>query len=265
MTIVRRVVVTEYIVDAVFVASTPKAAHLCGYREPNDLVGKWLSQTHSHDIARRSFALSYYRHVGQKIGAAEPPSSYVTFLSIPDRSTRSIIKQTQEVVWEGEMYWITEIEEATGETGLPSIFDIELPVSHKTFESWSGVWTIADVEGHLALSLQNSREEKKLTESAMVSSIDGVDQGSIYGIDDVGVKTILLESMMRQEVHTQKIPLHASATGRMQRDHFLHRCSECHGTWIGTTQNPAQCIYCASRLWRGFSKRDQRKRLGEKP
>ncbi len=171
MTIARRIVVTEHIVDSVFVASTPQAAHLYGYGDPDSLVGKWLSQTHSQDIARRSFVIAYYRHIGQKIGTTASPSSYVTFLTAPDGSTREVIKQTREVVWEGDIYWITEIEEAKGETSLPSIMDIEMPNLQTDFQSWSGVWTISDIESHIALSLQRSREEKRLTDSTMPSNI----------------------------------------------------------------------------------------------
>ncbi|ETX07560.1 hypothetical protein [Candidatus Entotheonella palauensis] len=253
MTITRRVVVTDNIVDSVFVASTPKAAHLYGYNDPDVLVGKWLSQTHSRDIARRSFVISYYRHTGQKIGTTEAPSTYVTFLTAPDGSTREVVKQTREVVWDGNIYWVTEVQEATGETNLPNILDFEIPEIQTDFNAWSGIWTISDIESHIALSHQGSREEKRLTDSNMTSKID-----------DVNVKITSEVKFVRQKGHTQQIRLETSITGRVQRDHFLHRCSECLGTWIGTTENPAQCIYCASRLWKGYSKWEARKRRGEK-
>ncbi len=253
MTVTRRVMVTEHIVDSVFMASTPKAAHLYGYNDSAALVGKWLSQTHSRDIARRCFVISYYRHTGQKIGSAEAPSTYVTFLTAPDGSTREVVKQTREVVWEGDIYWVTEIEEAKGEMSLPSVRDFEIPEMQTDFRAWSGIWTISDIESHIALSLQGADPENLLTDSTMTPKID-----------DVNIKIASTVNFRWKKVHTQQIPLETSTTGRVQRDHFLHRCSECLGTWIGTTEKPAQCIYCASRLWKGYSKWEERRRRGKK-
>ena len=249
MTITKRVIISEHVIDSVFVASTPQAAHLYGYREPNDLIGKWLSETHSRDIARRSFVIAYFRHTGQKIGAMASPSSYVTFLTIPDGSTRAVIKQTQEIIWEGNIYWVTEIEEAQGETSIPSILDVEIPETHADFRAWSGVWTISDVESHIAHSHQGDSPENLLTDSTMTGNIDLVNS-----------EMTPLESNMRQIPYTQEILIRRSTTGRMQRPHYLHRCAECRGSWVGTTQSPPQCVYCASRLWRGFSKWEERKR-----
>ena len=253
MTITKRVVVSKHVVDSVFMASTPQAAHLYGYREPNDLIGKWLSQTHSHHIARRSFVLAYFRHTGQKIGTSASPSAYVTFLTLPDGATRAVIKQTQEIIWEGEIYWVTEIEEAKGETSIPSILDFEMPKPQDDFRAWSGIWTISDIESHIACSLEDSGTQNQLTDSTMTGNIDYVNS-----------KMIFPDSTMQPYHYTKEIPLQESTTGRVQRPHYLHRCAECSGTWIGTTQNPAQCIYCTSRLWRGFSKWEERKRSGKK-
>jgi hypothetical protein len=60
--------------------------------------------------------------------------------------------------------------------------------------------------------------------------------------------------------NTQAITIIPSSTGKSQRPHYLHHCSECRGSWVGTTVNPPKCIYCNSRLWRGFSKWEERKR-----
>lgn len=245
MTITKRVKITNHIIDSVFMASTPQAAHLYGYKEPNDLIGKWLSQTHSRDIARRCFVVAYYRHTGQKIGGMFAPSTYVTLVTLPDGSTKEVVKRAQELIWEGEIYWVTEIEEAKGETSMPNILDFDIPSTQPDFNAWSGVWTISDIESQIT--------EKLLTAPMMTSKIDCVN-----------IKMTPSKSNMRREDYTQHIPLQTSTTGRVQRPHYLHRCAECSGTWVGITEKPSQCIYCSSRLWRGFSKWEERRQNMDK-
>jgi len=145
ITILKRRAITKTIVDAQFVAATPKAAQLYGYPTVEAFCGLWQSMTQSLDDYKRTVALSVCRHFGEDI-----PNVYIHRVVGPHGHTLSVCKHTQEIAYQGDLYWVTRIRTANTAPDLPDLNQIAIPKTIERYRSFTGSLSVAEVEAVLA-------------------------------------------------------------------------------------------------------------------
>jgi hypothetical protein len=145
VTILQRRVITKTIVDAQFVAATPKAAQFYGYPTAETFCGVWQSMTQSLDDYKRTVALSLCRHFGEDI-----PNIYIHRLLGPHSHSLAVCKHTQEIAYAGDLYWVTRIQTANTAPDLPDLNRIAIPKAIERYRSFTGTLSVAEVEAVLS-------------------------------------------------------------------------------------------------------------------
>jgi hypothetical protein len=145
VTILKRRAITKTIVDAQFVAATPKAAQLYGYPSVEAFCGLWQSMTQSLDDYKRTVALSVCRHFGEDI-----PTIYIHRLVGPRGHALAVCKHTQEITYQGELYWVTRLRTADATPEVPDLTRIAIPKTIDRYRSFTGTLSVAEVEAVLA-------------------------------------------------------------------------------------------------------------------
>ncbi len=236
LTLARMEHLTDSIADGRFIASTPAADAIYG-RKMDGSEPVWISTMQPLEmflLGRRMWAA---RQIDSSI-----PTEYLTDIEHPNGQLVSVHKSTQEFVIDGVRYWLTIVNPASDVPRIPHVRDIPITVDGLPAIGMAGKISMAEV--------MRSLEENK---NALTEEDNTVRLGSVKD------KIEMAGSNMELGTNTQAIPLTQSSTGKSQRPHYLHTCSECGGSWVGTSVDPPKCIFCASRLWRGFSKWDARK------
>ncbi len=104
VTIAKRVVIGDLVVDARIIEATAAAAAWYGLEDPKLLLGQWISLLHHPEDATLGRTLSVARHYGIKV-----PTRYVSRIrqvSTP-QSFRSVLKDTTQITIGSETYWVT--------------------------------------------------------------------------------------------------------------------------------------------------------------
>jgi transcriptional regulator with XRE-family HTH domain len=108
ITISQRMAISPQVVDAHIVHATPEAAQWYGVAQPEGLVGQWQSWLQHPEDIQLSRQMALLRH----FGCTEVPTEYV--VRIRQGATaqfRAVMKQTTQVEYGGETYWVTRFTE----------------------------------------------------------------------------------------------------------------------------------------------------------
>lgn len=260
ITITQRVVLSEQVVDAKFVFATPPAAQLYGFDNPNQLMGRWLSELVDESVRRKGFIISYCRHHGIPINGQPVPESYISVIKRRDGKPVHVIKDALEMVEHEEIYWLTYLKPLTGsddEKTIPHLNDFILDDVSPEYLKWAGLTSMADVNktvSSLFISRHSffTRTNNKNNIVLIENDIENTQTGSSVHRDQERRPDGLTLHLQLQAPSP-----HADKTGKGVQHRYLHGpCAECGGEWIGTSANPPHCNYCRSRQWRGYSKWD---------
>ena len=237
LTLARMAHITDGIADGRFIASTPAADAIYG-RKMDGSQPVWMSLTQPLELFIHMRKMWAARQLDTSI-----PTQYITDIVQPNGQVIHVIKTAREFDIDGVRYWFTTISQASDLPRAPHIRDISVSIDGLPVIGMAGKMCIAEVIQKL------ESMKKNLTGEDNTGKID-----SGKNILDI------VEPDKALGTNTQAITITPSYTGKSQRPHYLHHCSECRGSWVGTSVNPPKCIYCNSRLWRGFSKWEERKR-----
>ena len=104
VTIAKRVVIGDLVVDARIIEATADAAAWYGLDDPKLLIGQWVSLLHHPEDATLGRTLSVARHYGIKV-----PTRYVSRIRqvTTPQTFRPVLKDTTQIAIGSETYWVT--------------------------------------------------------------------------------------------------------------------------------------------------------------
>ncbi|MDH3598313.1 MAG: hypothetical protein OEU26_01595 [Candidatus Tectomicrobia bacterium] len=220
VTILKRMAITETIVDGQFVAATPKAAQFYGYPTVEEFRGVWQSMTQSLDDYKRTVALSVCRLFGEDI-----PTHYIHRLLGPHGHSLSVCKHTQELAHQGELYWVTRIQAANTAPDLPDLNRIAIPKNIERYRSFTGTLSVAEVEAVLAHF--------------------GLSEDRMMTVQNIDVMVVQYLDLVRKKEHAQRrqtLPLLIGQpiTKLPYQGGYLLECQACGVIWT-SKRVPLRC------------------------
>jgi hypothetical protein len=104
VTIAKRVVIGDLVVDARVIEATVDAAAWYGLDDPKLLMVQWISLLHHPEDAALGRTLSVARHYGIKV-----PTRYVSRIRqvTAPQAFRPVLKDTTQITLGSETYWVT--------------------------------------------------------------------------------------------------------------------------------------------------------------
>jgi hypothetical protein len=163
VTLCRREPISELLVDARFVLATPAALRL--YGRSAEAMRTWHSLTQPLEEALRSRAMAAARHVDPEV-----PCRYLTELLTPAGGVVPVVKDTRELIIDGEPHWLTRLAPAASEPDLPHTTAIALPAPRVELITFSGHYSMAEV--HLLLDADQALLHIELRETLKPSILD---------------------------------------------------------------------------------------------
>ena len=220
ITILKRRAITKTIIDAQFVAATPKAAQFYGYPTAEEFRGVWQSTTQSLDDYKRTVALSVCRHFGEDI-----PNIYIHRVVGPHNHSLAVCKHTQEIAYQGDLYWVTRIRTANNTPDLPDLNRIAIPKNIERYRSFTGTLSVAEVEAVLA--------HFGLSENTMTT---------VQNVDVMVVQYLDLVRTKEQSQRHQTLPLLIGQpiTKLPYQGGYLLECQACGVIWT-SKRVPLRC------------------------
>lgn len=162
-TLIKRVQIANLIVDSQFLLGTPAALRLYG-RTATEFQ-TWQSLTQPLIEFQRSRAIATARHIEPEI-----PSRYITKIVHPSGEVIPVVKDTQEIVLDGESHWLTHLKLASETPDVIDSESIAIP-SHALNEvEFRGLYSLAEV--YQVLQDRGVSQEEELHDRHTESIID---------------------------------------------------------------------------------------------
>ncbi len=141
LTVSEYVWLTDTIADVQIIAANAEAATLYGYDRPEQLIGRYLSQTLPKEDMLRGCLYSLARQRG-----IDAPSDYVTHIKQPRGAIVPIHKETFQLKSMNSTLFIIFLEPANDESydDLPLLESMGL--TQEDLLAWRGTMNIADIE-----------------------------------------------------------------------------------------------------------------------
>jgi hypothetical protein len=221
VTIARRTCIGTHVVDARIVAATIKAAHWYNLESADQLLGQWISLLHHPDDARLGRVLSLARHCGLKA-----PTAYVSRIRQANSAEmfRPVMKDTTQVVVDGESYWVTLLSEPrTPPLAMqPEVFQRFAVPDAAVAMQFYGQMSVAELEETLAAG-----------EPPGATSLRAV-TGSPHRL----------------------LPLALGETVALGEGLYAHRCARCTAIWMTRNPYPIRCgkRLCQTPAWRELAR-----------
>jgi transcriptional regulator with XRE-family HTH domain len=156
ITISQRMAISPQVVDAHIVHATPEAAQWYGLAQPEGLVGQWQSWLQHPEDIQLSRRMALLRH----FGCEEVPTEYV--VRIRQGATahfRAVMKQTTQVEYGGETYWVTLFTEPR-QPLLAETFGLQPwpTLDPEAVQQYGGRMSVAEMETVLARGTAGPRD-----------------------------------------------------------------------------------------------------------
>jgi hypothetical protein len=176
--------------------------------------------TQSLDDYKRTVALSLCRHFGEDI-----PTVYMHRLVGPRGHSLAVCKHTQEIAYQGELYWVTRLRAANTAPDLPDLNQIAIPKTIERYRSFAGTLSVAEVEAVLAhFGLSEDR----------VTTVQNVDVMVVQYLDLVSKKD------QPQRHPTLPLLIGQPITKLPHQDGYLLECQTCGVIWT-SKRIPLRC------------------------
>ena len=209
VTLNRREAISSLIVDARFMLATPAALRL--YGRTAEEMRSWQSLMQPLEEFQRSRTIATARHFDSAV-----PSRYITQLLTP-QGVVPVIKDTREVIIDGESHWLTRLTPATQEPNLPDTAAIVIPEGRADFATFAGRYSIAEV--HLLLGQDQVTPQMNLRENLDPSILDDI--GLSRKEDTVSSRTADGYDLVFGQ------PL-----ARMPSGQYMFECQNCGWIWM---------------------------------
>ncbi|ETW98779.1 MAG: hypothetical protein ETSY1_17435 [Candidatus Entotheonella factor] len=132
-------IVPDAVADTRIISATPYAAEIYGYDTPDQLVGRFLSQTLNRHDMLRGCLMSLARMQGRDV-----PTRYPTNIVRPNGEIVPVIKDTIQIETKNRLMWITQLEvmqdAIVSKVPTPS----ELGLSDRDVLKYRGLLNVAD-------------------------------------------------------------------------------------------------------------------------
>lgn len=245
LTVSEYVWITDTIADVQIIAANAEAAALYGYDRPEDLIGRYLSQTSTQEDLMRGCLYSLARNRG-----IEVPTTYVTNILQPNGSTIPVLKEIFQIQSTRGLLFVAMIEK-TEELSqkLPNLE--ELGLTSSDLVAWRGVMNIAEVEELMSDRLDVSGK-KTLTWSSLQNIISALHNAEDKKKDESSVNAAT-------STIGPPITIGPGESRLLPNSRWLHRCGKCSHIWHSEQSSPAKCtrqrddvigVKCGTSLWR---------------
>lgn len=228
VTILQRVQISPLLVDSMYVGATPRAASLFGYENPEEFIGTWHSKTMTLQEFRKLFDLSLCRHFNHEI-----PHRYITNILRPNGALIPVVKDTKELFYRHDIYWITHLTPVSAlsdaERDFPHIADLKVPETVERYRDFGGLLSVAEVE---ILLTHHAAGDRRLTERQVLSIISSVS------------RQIIPRSGKQQTPSARPVlVLGRPITVLPHNGQVLFECQHCGWIWTSkqTRQIPQRC------------------------
>ncbi len=246
LTVSEYVWITDSIADVQIIAANSAAADLYGYDRPEELIGRYLSQTSTKEDLMRGCLYSLARKRGIKV-----PSVYVTNILQSNGNVIPVRKHIVQVESTRGLLFVATLERAeeAASTGFPDLE--ELGLTETDLIAWRGVMNIAELE-ELMSSRLDASSKKVLTAPYL--------QHIISALHKTGHKNKELSGVTVETPNMgPPITIGPGESRALPNSRWLHRCGKCSHIWQSDQQDPAKCtrqrndlvgVKCGTSLWR---------------
>jgi hypothetical protein len=244
VTIAKRVVIGDLVVDARIIEATADAAAWYGLDDPKLLIGQWISLLHHPEDATLGRTLSVARHYGIKV-----PTRYVSRIRqvTTPQTFRPVLKDTTQIAIGSDTYWVTVLAQPNAPPlaqqmhvcahfQLPPPEDVIHFCGHLSVAEMQTLLrthpSIGALESPLS-QISDKKESQKLPKTAQAPS------------NDSGPRPPLT--------------LTPGQTYLMPTGRYVHWCTVCGNLWRSGEPLPVYCGHraCHSPRWRtGTSARE---------
>jgi len=237
VTIAKRVVIGDFVVDARIIEATADAAAWYGLDDPKLLIGRWISLLHHPEDAALGRTLSVARYYGIKV-----PTRYVSRIRqmTTPHTFRPVLKDTTQMTIGSETYWVTVLSQPNEPPlarqlhvcehfQLPPAEDVTRFCGHLSVAEMQTLLrthpSIEAIEG----ALSQISEESKSQKSQKTATSPSIGSGQHPPLTLTPGQTYLMP------------------TGR-----YVHWCVVCGNLWRSGEALPAYCGHrsCHSPRWR---------------
>ncbi len=222
VTLNRRVQMSDSIIDGRFIAASLSAAKLYGYESPHELSQIWRSQTEPLETFRAARRLSAARHAGH-----DACTQYITHIQQRSGRIVDVIKETRELIYDDEVYWLTTLRLASTDPDIPDIEQIAqaLP-NHPHYQQFAGTVSIAEVE------LTFQQYPNLFSIGTKINSPSSI------------ITDLLSKSSDKPSLSVQ---VRSTKSGRRRQ---LNQCQKCQWVWLSQFDKRApQCPECKNNAW----------------
>jgi len=244
VTIAKRIVIGDLVVDARIIEATADAAAWYGLEDPKLLLGQWISLLHHPEDATLGRTLSVARHYGITV-----PTRYVSRIrqvSAP-QTFRPVLKDTAQITISRETYWVTVLAQPN-EPPLAQQMHVcehfQLPPTEDVIR-FCGQLSVAEMQ-----TLLRTHPSIEALEDPLSQISDTKESQKSHET----ARTPSSGSGQRPPLTLTPGQTYLMPTGR-----YVHWCAICGNLWRSGEALPAYCGHrsCHSSRWRtGASARE---------
>ena len=228
------------IVDARYVAASPKALVFYGYTDAHAFSQTWRSLTEPFEYLTAAVRVSAARLEDQSV-----PVRYITQLRRPNETEFPVIKETRQIYYDGILYWITSLHPAYEE---PDVHDVRLLANRLPHSSETrpfGGYSIAEINKLLRAL---DREQEKIL-------ISDFDRSTI--VPDLSIEEENLEAAPSAVEKRMVEVARTDEEGKLS-------CLRCGHRWVPSVPYPKLCSSCNQPWDKPRVRRPYQKRKGKK-
>ena len=214
------------VADTRIIAATQAAAELYGYLTPDDLIGRFLSQTLSRDNMLRGCLYSLARLKG-----FDAPVAYETQIVRPNGESIAVRKKTTQISSRDGLLWVTELERIRTSRQLPLPSPDEFGFTDEDLLQYRGAMNIADLESIVSGDSDLSSLPLTLAEVQSIMS----------EVQSTSVKNAGVGRMATAEIDIRQVDILPGQSRLLPDGDYLHRCARCGFVWISRIEEPEKC------------------------
>lgn len=231
--------ISEAVVDSTVVFATPSAAQLFGFKDPKDLIGRYISEIHHPEdaLVSRHYALARFH------GEWSPQPYPMRILQGPRQKPLPVVKHVRQVMINGVLTWITV------HTPFDTTHPFVMPVTQSMIDRSDtaaeqqllGRMSVADMQRQLRQG--GTEPAPNLGRLLQIShehiALHSTSSSTTEAVAPALNTTQLIETIIKMLVQSEG-----------ERPH--HVCLRCAWPWYGmprTTKRPGKCPRCGNLNW----------------
>jgi hypothetical protein len=239
ITVAQLVEISDDVVDSTIVFATPSAAQLFGFKSPQDLIGRYISQIHHPDdaLVTRHYTLARFH------GEWSPDPYPMRILRGPQREAVPVVKHVRQVLINGVLTWITV------HTPFDFAHPFVMPVSQSMIAR-SGTADEQRLLGRMHVAYMD--QQLRRGDANHTPNLDRLLQHSHEYLPLNPKSSSTLKSGVTAFGTTQLLETVIQMLTQSEGERPHHVCLRCGWPWYGMPENPKRprkCPRCQDKNW----------------